>query len=152
MVKSRFVLTDFLCLQSTSDLKMKESLVTALLTIRLRGWRYFVNFFGRQESALLENKGSWSCFSALYLCMCPYFCSCKSYGSCLVANVLVCMLNISMHYVPLFLIISVATVVDCLLKFSIENGLKNGPIYWVDTADIHPCIGKEVVYLSQVTW
>ena len=31
--------------------------------------------------------------------------------------------------------------VDALLKHGELDKFKNGPIYWIDSADSHPCIG-----------
>ena len=35
--------------------------------------------------------------------------------------------------------------VDMLMKDGKLDHLKNGPIYWVDAADVNPCMGKNVV-------
>ena len=35
--------------------------------------------------------------------------------------------------------------VDMLMKDGKLDHLKNGPIYWVDSADVNPCIGEESV-------
>ena len=35
--------------------------------------------------------------------------------------------------------------VDMLMKDGKLDHLKNGPIYWVDSADVNPCMGKTVV-------
>ena len=35
--------------------------------------------------------------------------------------------------------------VDMLMKDGKLDHLKNGPIYWVDSADVNPCMGETVV-------
>ena len=41
--------------------------------------------------------------------------------------------------------------VDMLMKDGKLDHLKNGPIYWVDSADVNPCMGKTVVCYSKNT-
>ena len=35
--------------------------------------------------------------------------------------------------------------VDMLMKDGKLEHLKNGPIYWVDSADVNPCMGKNIM-------
>ena len=37
--------------------------------------------------------------------------------------------------------------VDALLDNGKLDRFKNGPIYWIDSADSNPCIGKSIVVL-----
>lgn len=37
--------------------------------------------------------------------------------------------------------------IDGLLKNKKLDKLINGPVYWIDSADGHPCIGKEPFFL-----
>lgn len=37
--------------------------------------------------------------------------------------------------------------VDMLLKHGKLDDLQNGPVYWIDSADMDPCIGKYIYYL-----
>ena len=38
--------------------------------------------------------------------------------------------------------------IDALLKHNKLAMFKDGPVFWVDSADSHPCIGKAVIPTS----